>query len=791
MSGVEDDVFSAAVVSVEVPDATAHGVREAVQAAAGTVKDAAVAAVERAEDILQSGVEDAARAAVKEAASSEPAREALQVASATLQEAGDVLQQAGHVLKDLPVPSPEPLKPKSMLEEYAPVMGGVVAAAAVVAATYYLTRPASVPPMVDLDEQSHTLVEGSELIRVSKLTKEAREGKFMKFLYEDTRTLYDVFRRGVRESNNGPCLGSREGPGKPYQWLHYNEALLRAKNFGAGLVATGLSPGPETFVGIYSQNCPEWILTEQGLYCQSMVIVPLYDTLGPEACNFIINQASITTVVCQDDHKMSQLLDNPPKCLKTLVAIKDISPETSERAKKLGITIKFFEEVESLGAASELPELPPKPEDLCTICYTSGTTGNPKGVMLTHENVVADVSATLLQLAEHKPHKSDVMLSFLPLAHMLERCCEVAVYMAGGAVGFYSGDIRNLVDDYKSLRPTITPSVPRLLNRVYDKVTSAVNGSSIKKLMLKMASASKKTELERGVIRRSSIWDKLVFKKVQDSMGGRLRLLVVGSAPLAGNVLTFMRIALGCVIVEGYGQTECGAPSTLTIQGDYRPDHVGPPIACNAIKLCDVPDMDYYAAQGQGEVCIKGSNVFKGYFKDPEKTRETIDASGWLHTGDIGQWLPYGTLKIIDRKKHIFKLSQGEYVAPEKIENIYVRSPYVAQVFVHGDSLKSSVVGIIVPEVEAVKEWAREQEIPGTLSVLCANPHVKQLIMDDITNLGKAAGIKSFEQVKDIYLHPDLFSVQNGLLTPTLKSKRPQLKKYFTPQIDDMYAKLP
>ncbi|XP_063589550.1 long-chain-fatty-acid--CoA ligase 1-like isoform X1 [Penaeus indicus] len=754
--------------------------------ATDTAQEVMETAFETASEALRAGTTEALRLAN----STEQGRELVEMTGTALEQAGNVLQDAGKALKDLPAVAASEVKPKSMLEEYAPVMGGVVAAAAVVAATYYLTRPPSVPPQVDLDAQSHVIKEGAELIRVSRLTKEAREGKFMKFLYEDTRTLYDVFRRGVRESNNGPCLGWREGPGKPYQWLHYNEALLRAKNFGAGLVASGLPSGPETFVGIYSQNCPEWILTEQGLYCQSMVIVPLYDTLGPEACNFIINQASITTVVCQDDRKMSQLLQNPPKCLKMLVAMKDVTPETAERAKKLGIAIKFFEQIESLGAASDIPELPPQPDDLCTICYTSGTTGHPKGVMLSHENVVADVSATLLQLAEHKPHKSDVMISFLPLAHMLERCCEVAVYIAGGAVGFFSGDIRNLADDYKALRPTITPSVPRLMNRVYDKVTTSVNGSSFKKLMLKMAIASKKSDLERGVVRRSSIWDKLVFKKVQDGMGGRLRLLVVGSAPLAGNVLTFMRVALGCVIVEGYGQTECGAPSTLTIQGDYRPDHVGPPIACNAIKLVDVPDMDYYAAQGQGEVCIKGSNVFKGYFKDPDKTKEAVDAGGWLHTGDIGQWLPSGTLKIIDRKKHIFKLSQGEYIAPEKIENIYVRSQYVAQVFVHGESLKSCVVAIIVPEVEAVKNWAREQEIPGTLSVLCANPHVKQLIMDDIVNLGKQAGLKSFEQVKDIYLHPDLFSVQNGLLTPTLKSKRPQLKKYFTPQIDDMYAKL-
>lgn len=146
--------------------------------------------------------------------------------------------------------------------------------------------------------------------------------------------------------------------------------------------------------------------------------------------------------------------------------------------------------------------------------------------------------------------------------------------------------------------------------------------------------------MRRGIIRNNTIWDKLVLRKVQESMGGRIRLLVVGSAPLAGSVLTFMRCALGCVIVEGYGQTECVAPTTLTVQGDSTPEHVGPPIPCCAIKLVDVPEMEYYAVSGHGEICIKGTNVFQGYFKEPEKTRETLDEDGWLHTGDIGTWLP-------------------------------------------------------------------------------------------------------------------------------------------------------
>ncbi|XP_046405345.1 long-chain-fatty-acid--CoA ligase 5 isoform X2 [Ischnura elegans] len=642
---------------------------------------------------------------------------------------------------------------------------------------------------IDLSNQSE-IIKGPEMIRTSKFYKDAKEGKFVRYIFEDTRTLYDIFRRGAKVSNNGPCLGWRESPHKPYQWLHYNEALLRAKNFGSGLVALGLEPSPRTFVGVYSQNCPEWILTEQGAYCFSMVIVPLYDTLGPDACAYIIQQAEIGVVVCEDDSKCNLLLDKAPKCLKKLITMKEIRPATNQRAKNRGIEVLRFEEVERLGAAKNNKEVPPRINDICTICYTSGTTGNPKGVMLSHENVVSAVCAVILQLGDHRPTRSDIMISFLPLAHMLERCCETGMYMVGGAVGFYSGDIRKLSDDMKALRPTVSPAVPRLLNRIYDKVISEVSTSFIKRAMFNMALSSKESEIKRGIIRRNSFWDKLVFRKVQESMGGQLRLMIVGSAPLAGNVLTFTRCALGCLVVEGYGQTECVAPITLTVQGDHVPEHVGPPVACCCVKLVDVPEMEYFAVAGQGEVCVKGTNVFKGYFKEPQKTEETMDADGWLRTGDIGAWLPNGTLKIIDRKKHIFKLSQGEYIVPEKIENIYIRSQYVQQVFVHGESLKSCIVAIVVPDVDVVKQWAAENNIPGTLSVLCAHPEVKRLIMDDMIAWGKDAGIKSFEQVKDIYLHPDPFSVQNGLLTPTLKSKRPQLKKYFKPQLEDMYSKL-
>uniref|UniRef100_A0A672KWN1 long-chain-fatty-acid--CoA ligase n=1 Tax=Sinocyclocheilus grahami TaxID=75366 RepID=A0A672KWN1_SINGR len=218
--------------------------------------------------------------------------------------------------------------------------------------------------------------------------------------------------------------------------------------------------------------------------------------------------------------------------------------------------------------------------------------------------------------------------------------------------------------------------------------------------------------------------------------------------------------------------------------------HVGAPLPCNLIKLLDVAEKNYFAAKGEGEICVKGPNVFKGYLKDPVRTAETLDADGWLHTGDIGKWLSNGTLKIIDRKKHIFKLAQGEYISPEKIESIYIRSEPVSQLYVHGDSLQSCLVGIIVPDPEVLPSWAQKKGFEGCYDELCENKELKKAILDDMVRLGKASGLHSFEQVKDIHIHKEMFSIQNGLLTPTLKSRRPELKEYFSRAIEQLYSNI-
>ncbi|XP_075950207.1 long-chain-fatty-acid--CoA ligase 5 [Anarhichas minor] len=661
---------------------------------------------------------------------------------------------------------------------------------AVAAATllYLNTRTNPLRIAVDLNSQTLGIKDGA---RKTALLED--NNNLMSYYYDDATTIYEVFQRGLRVSGNGPCLGYRK-PGMPYQWLKYQQVSDRAEHLGSGLLHKGLKPNSDTFIGIFAQNRPEWIIGELACYTYSMVAVPLYDTLGPEALVFIIDQAEISTVLCDNQRKAETLLQTretgQTPVLKTIVVMDPFDSELVERGTKCGVDVVLMRDMEALGQSNLEQPIPPKPEDLSIVCFTSGTTGNPKGAMLTHENVVSNAAGVIRTFeVSVTPSTQDVSISFLPLAHMFERVVQTVMYGVGAKVGFFQGDIRLLPDDMKTLQPTVFPVVPRLLNRVYDKVQSGAK-SSFKKWLLNFAVARKFAEVKEGIIRKDSIWDKLIFHKVQESLGGRVRVMVTGAAPISPSVLNFLRATLGCQIFEAYGQTECTAGCTFTMPGDVDSGHVGVPLPCNVVKLVDVEDMNYFASNGEGEVCIQGRNVFKGYLKDPKKTAETLDENGWLHTGDIGKWLPSGVLKIIDRKKNIFKLAQGEYIAPEKIENVYIRSGPVAQVFVHGDSLQSCLIAIVVPDTEVLPGLAKSLGCQGSIEELCKNKEIKKAILSDLTKLGKEAGLKSFEQVKDVYLHPEQFTIENGLLTPTLKAKRAELKTLFQPQINTLYANL-
>ncbi|KAK7112147.1 hypothetical protein V1264_011645 [Littorina saxatilis] len=615
----------------------------------------------------------------------------------------------------------------------------------------------------------------------------------MTYLYDDTTTTYEAFLRGLQVSNNGNCLGKRSAPGKPYEWITYKQVLDKAHNFGSGLITKGVVASNSTFVGIYSGNCIEWAVADLGCQMFSMVPVPLYDTLGPEACKYIINQTELCTIVCDDSAKALKLLTEKGQLasLKRLVFIGTTLPDDlKQAAESCNVDLLLFKDVELLGQNNRQEPKPPKPDDLATLCYTSGTTGDPKGVMLTHANFLILLSAVHLQESSVLTlQPKDVHLSYLPLAHMFERGMHIIVFMCGASIGYFSGDIRKLTEDLMELRPSIFPTVPRLLNRIFDKVQAGVSGSWFKSLLFKLALHCKMQEVKRGIVRNDSIWDKLVFGKIQKLLGGRVRIIVTGSAPLAPSVLDFVRCAFGCLVLEGYGQTEATAGITFNTPGETESGNVGIPLACNYVKLVDVPEMDYFAKDDKGEVCCKGGNVMKGYYRNPEKTAEALDNEGWLHTGDIGMWLPNGTLKIIDRKKNIFKLAQGEYVAVEKVENIYLKSRFVGQCFVEGDSLKPSLMAVVVPDEEVVKPFAENNGLPTDLVQFCKSEKAKEIILKDMLSKAKGDHLKGFEQAKDIHLHPELFTVESGLLTPTMKNKRPALRKFFKQTVENLYKK--
>lgn len=560
--------------------------------------------------------------------------------------------------------------------------------------------------------------------------------------------------------------------------------------------------------GLYCKNRYEWVVTEQACNAYGGVVVPLYDTLGEQAVTYILNQTAMRTVFCgRAETKMLLAAKEHHSTLtgfKNIVQFEDVTEAERKTAHEQGLNLLSFAEVIASGKASPQDVTPPAVDDVATFCYTSGTTGDPKGVMLTHQNIVADTTGAII--AGVLLNSDDRHLSYLPLAHMFERLVQVTCWMSGAAVGFYQGSPLKIMEDLKALRPTLFPSVPRLYNKIYDKITNGVTAAGgLKATLFNKGLASKTYYLKNGGHLTHGFYDKLIFNKVRAKLGlDRCNIMVTGSAPISAHVMDFLRVVFCCHVVEGYGQTETAAGATITpLAEQAEGGHVGVPIACNEIRLVDVPDMGYLVTDkthgegkaaipcnGRGEIWYRGPNVFRGYYKNATKTAEAMEGD-WLKSGDIGIWLPRGFLKIVDRKKNIFKLSQGEYIAAEKIENIYIGSPFIAQAFVYGDSLQSCLVAIIVPDVDYVMPWAKSKGIAGKdLAEVCAQKATKDAIMADMQTHAKAAKLHSFENAKAIHLESELWSVENEMLTPTFKLKRNQGKKKYQATIDALYASL-
>jgi long-chain acyl-CoA synthetase len=361
----------------------------------------------------------------------------------------------------------------------------------------------------------------------------------------------------------------------------------------------------------------------------------------------------------------------------------------------------------------------------------------------------------------------------------------------GASIGYWRGDIKGLVEDIAALQPTLFCGVPRVFDRIYAGTFAKVDaGSRLNKALFHWGYRRKLHALEAGHAwdKAAPFFDKLVFSKTKAALGGRVRLIVSGGAPLARHVEDFLKVTMCCRVVQGYGLTETCAASFIAVPDvPEQAGTVGPPQPVLSFRLEAVPEMKYdpNANPPRGEVCVKGPSVFTGYYKAEDKTTEVLEADGWFHTGDIGEILPGGALKIIDRKKNIFKLSQGEYIAVEKVEGVYNRNATVEQIWVYGNSFESSLVAVIVPAMAAVKGWASADASPADI---CRDANVKAKVLEALNATAKEGKLKGFEMVRAVYLEPELFSVENDLLTPTFKLKRPQLQKRYQAEIDAMYA---
>ena len=562
-------------------------------------------------------------------------------------------------------------------------------------------------------------------------------------------------------------------------------------------------------VGLWCQNRPEWqitgalprnqdcpaSLTAIDLACmsQSLFTVSLYETLGPDTTDYIINHAALPCIVTALSH-IPVLLKLKPR-LPTLKVIVCLDPLTNndhpslskkalldELAADAGVQIYCITDVEALGASFGNPMYrPPLPSDIATINYTSGTTGNPKGVVLTHEAAICGVSCSIVSLL---PQANEVFVSYLPLAHIYERMAEQGALWAGAAIGYFHGNIFELVEDLKELRPTGFVSVPRLLNRFGGAIRAATTAQpGFKGALSRHVVDTKLAKLNDpespSATTQHAFYDRIWGRKVASAIGlQRSHTVVSGSAPLDPTLQNFLRVVLGCRIMQGYGLTETYAIVLTQIRGDFTTGSCGAVVPGAEVCLMDVPDMDYLSTDQpypRGELLVRGGMLLTEYYKNPEETKKALLPDGWFRTGDIATVDARGRFSIVDRVKNVLKLAQGEYISPERIENVYLgHLGYLAQAFVHGDSSREFLVACfgVMPEMFApFASHVLGQEVPtGDLQAIaaaCQDDRVRTAVCRDLDKVGKKNKFAGYERVRKCHLMLEPFSVENELLTPT------------------------
>lgn len=548
--------------------------------------------------------------------------------------------------------------------------------------------------------------------------------------------------------------------------------VLQANAFSRGLLKLGIKPQDKIAL-ITTNNRTEWNIADIGIQQVGAISVPMYPTLSPADCVYILNNSEAKICIVSDAElfaKINQVKDQVESLIGIYTFDQVAGAANWKEISDLGQDDSTQHEVESLKNLI-------KPSDIVTLIYTSGTTGTPKGVVLTHENIVQNVLFSYKRIPQFPNHPR--ALSFLPINHVFERML-VYLYQYIGMGIYYAESIEALGENMKEVKPHVMTVVPRLVEKVYDKIynTGSTAGGLKTKIFMWALSLVENYDpyKEKGFLYnlKHAIASKLVFSKWKEGVGGELVVMVSGSAPLSPR-LNHLFWGAGIPILEGYGLTETSPVIAVNKmeKGMFGIGTIGKPLDNLEVKIAE-----------DGEILVKGPSIFQGYYKDEEKTKETFTPDGFFKTGDIGV-LENGLLKITDRKKEMFKTSGGKYIAPQVIENKFKESRFIEQIMVVGDGEKMPCA-IIKPNMEVAKDFLNSKGIavPNSTVELIKNAELIKEIEKEIDGLNQNFG--HWEQIKKFELIPDEWTIEEGLLTPTLKLKRKAvLAKY-----QDLYNKL-
>lgn len=631
---------------------------------------------------------------------------------------------------------------------------------------------------------------------------------FEKGVYQNPpefQTMQDILLYSYKQFANNPYIGCRKRNANNelenvFTFKTYKECEELAYRLGSGLINLGIPP--KGFIGIYSENRPEWIHMIDDSCLYGHAIMSLYDTFGLDSLAKIIESSKMDTIMVSTNNapKLIKILKSNTYDLKNIILFTEAGrsyESLQESFQSCDLSFLTFDEILQKGEERQpIPKV--EPDWIHYICYSSGTTGTPKGVIISHRS---QCSNTLnckwgLKFGEHTHH-----LSYLPLPHVFERIGISVTSCVGGRIGIFSGSIKRLTEDMQILQPTHLSAVPRVINKIYDNVMENINQfNPIKKGVFWGMFYWKRFWLKRGYA--SPLADALVFNQINSRIGGHIESFIVGGAAMDPWIHEFIQFATGAPMRVGYGLSEIGAGNIVNPM-DVRyskPGTVGGPMCNCEVRLEPLEDYDDPEC---GEIIMGGQCNCSGYLYDEQSTRNLfIDEANmhgdggakgpnWIHTGDVGKWDQDGYLMVIDRMRSIFKLSQGEYVAAELLTQTYEMAPIVSQIFIYGDSTRTCLVAIVVPDKNGVAAFRNQKSLSDDeYRQACQSPELNKEIISQLEQIAKERNLPGYEKIRAVAIETEEWTSANSMVTPTFKLKRKNLAEKYKVTIDQLYQTL-